>query len=206
MYCSCCFYTFVLYLFNVYLKCVLTVNTINVLIVYTSNLYHSFNSLGAIPRNVPTSPLTTWNLESMLGIHADPNTILPFLRANWMFTFIWCCDLPLHTHACLHKPPNITVNVMRQPVMGHFSIDPALGGSWTLVISATYWILNITFNVLQVSFLSRIYFFCVLSIPVRSAMNFVFVNYLFFLNLPWTLFGCWNMYLAWKLGRPTNLE
>jgi len=33
-------------------------------------------------------PLTTWNLETMLGIHADNNKILSFLRSNQLFTLI----------------------------------------------------------------------------------------------------------------------
>ena len=44
---------------------------------------------------------------------------------------------------------------MRQPVMGHYSNDPALGRSRILVITATYLNLNLTVNVLLVSFISR---------------------------------------------------
>jgi len=33
-------------------------------------------------------PLTTWYLETMLGIHADNNKILSFLRSNKLFTLI----------------------------------------------------------------------------------------------------------------------
>ena len=44
---------------------------------------------------------------------------------------------------------------MRQPVKDHYVNNPALDGSWDLTITATYYNLNTTMNILLVSNLSR---------------------------------------------------
>ena len=68
---------------------------------------------------------------------------------------------------------------MRQPVMGHFSNDPALDGSraYAIAITATYLKLNIMVIVLLVAFLSQSVFLLDLFFFVYVLLDLCLIDY-----------------------------